>query len=680
MMGRARVAPLKNITIPRMELTAAMLSVKVDKMLRAELQLLLENSVFWTDSQAVIKYIANEHTRFHTFIANRVSTIRDNTKVSQWKYVETKLNPADDASRGLSAGRLVDGKRWIQGPTFLLRPMSEWPSATLKSHALNPDDPEVKVRLVVHNIVLKETENPTNQLLSYFSCWLKLRKAVAWILKLKGILQSLVKQRKEKESCVNRPYTRSQSKVTHSQQMGRKAISEQHINIDDLETAEKCIICFCQRQIFPEEMTRLEMAPSGVKRSSPLYKLDPVMEDGILRVGGRLDRSAMPQKSKHPIILSKNMHISSLILRQIHENVGHNGRNHVLSQLRQKYWITGANAAVRKIISKCVECRRVRGRPGEQKMAGLPVERLIPDNPPFTNVGLDYFGPIEVKKARSLVKRYGVIFTCMSSRAVHLEVAHSLDTDSCINAIRRFISRRGQVEHLRSDNGTNLVGAERELKKALLTLNQHQVKDSLLQHGVKWSFNPPAASHHGGVWERLIRMVRCILCSVLHQQTLDDEGLCTVFCEVEAILNSRPITTVSADRHDLEALTPNHILLLNTKPALPPGLFQKSDLYARRRWKQIQYIAELFWKRWTKEYLPLLQERQKWCAVRRNFQVGDVVMIVDSTAPRGSWLLARIKETIADSKGLVRSVKLQTRTSVLERPITKICLLLETED
>ena len=313
-------------------------------------------------------------------------------------------------------------------------------------------------------------------------------------------------------------------------------------------------------------------------------------------------------------------------------------------------------------------------------MAGLPVERLIPDNPPFTNVGLDYFGPIEVKKARSLVKRYGVIFTCMSSRAVLLEVAHSLDTDSCINAIRRFISRRGQVEHLRSDNGSNLVGAERELKKALLTLNQHQVKDSLLQHGVKWSFNPPAASHHGGVWERLIRMVRCILCSVLHQQTLDDEGLCTVFCEVEAILNSRPITTVSADRHDLEALTPNHILLLNTKPALPPGLFQKSDLYARRRWKQIQYIAELFWKRWTKEYLPLLQERQKWCAVRRNFQVGDVVMIVDSTAPRGSWLLARIKETIADSKGLVRSVKLQTRTSVLERPITKICLLLETED
>ena len=144
---------------------------------------------------------------------------------------------------------------------------------------------------------------------------------MAWILKLKGVLQSLVKQRKEKESCVNRPYTRSQSKVTHSQQMGRKAISEQRINIDDLEMADKCIICFCQRQIFPEEMTRLEMAPSGVKRSSPLYKLDPVLEDGILRVGGRLDRSAMPQQSKHPIILSVIME-GTMFSRSCARNTG----------------------------------------------------------------------------------------------------------------------------------------------------------------------------------------------------------------------------------------------------------------------------------------------------------------------------------------------------------------------
>ena len=198
-------------------------------------------------------------------------------------------------------------------------------------------------------------------------------------------------------------------------------------------------------------------------------------------------------------------------------------------------------------------------------MADLPKERLQADLPPFTNVGIDYFGPFEVKRGRSLIKRYGVIFTCMASRAVHLEMAYSLDTSSCIDAIRRFISRRGQVAHIKSDNGTNFVGAERELREALSQLNQEKIQKSLLHSGVKWSFNTPAASHHGGVWERLIRMVRKVLNSILHQQHLDDEGLQTLLCEVEAILNDRPITKASEDPNDLEPLTPNHILLLKGK-------------------------------------------------------------------------------------------------------------------
>lgn len=207
-------------------------------------------------------------------------------------------------------------------------------------------------------------------------------------------------------------------------------------------------------------------------------------------------------------------------------------------------------------------CRRVRGKTVEQKMADLPLERILPDLPPFTNVGLDYFGPIEVKRGRIYVKRYRVIFTCMSSRAAHLEVANSLETDSCIHVLRRFICRRGQVKHIRSDNGTNLVGAQKELKRALNDLDKNQIQDSLLKYGVQWSFNPPAASHQGGVWERLIRSARQVLNSILYQQNVDEEGLQTIFCEVEAILNNRPLTTVSSDPHDIEPLTPNHILLL----------------------------------------------------------------------------------------------------------------------
>lgn len=326
-----------------------------------------------------------------------------------------------------------------------------------------------------------------------------------------------------------------------------------------------------------------------------------------------------------------------------------------------------------------VMCRRHRGKLGEQKMADLPLERILANLPSFTNTGVDYFGPIEVKRGRSFEKRYGVLFTCMASRAVHLEVAYSLDMDSCINAIRRFVCRRGPISHLRSDNGTNFVGAKKELREALAALNHSKIQSAFLEDGMQWSFNPPTASHHGGAWERIIRMIRQILTSVLHQQTLNDEGFHTVLCEVEAILNDRPITKMSGDPNDLEALTPNHILNMKGMPILPPGLFEKTDLYLKRRWRQVQYLSDLFWKRWLKEYLPLLQERQRWSKERRSLVPGDIVLIADATAPRGSWLLGRVLETYPDRRGLVRSARVKTKKSTLDRPVTKLCLLQEAE-
>ncbi|XP_017557165.1 uncharacterized protein LOC108429724 isoform X2 [Pygocentrus nattereri] len=312
-------------------------------------------------------------------------------------------------------------------------------------------------------------------------------------------------------------------------------------------------------------------------------------------------------------------------------------------------------------------------------MADLPCDRIIPDDPPFTNTGVDYFGPFVVRWGRSIVKRYGVIFTCLAVRAVHIEMASSLDTDSFINTLRRFFARRGQVKILCSDNGTNFVGAERELKRAIEKWNISRIEDTTRQRGIQWTFNPHAGSHHGGVWERLIRSVRKILNATLKLQMLDDEGFHTVLCEAEAIINSRPITKASSDPNDLEALTPNHLLLLHAKPCLPPGLFVKEDLYIHRRWKQVQYMADIFWKRWTREYLPQLQERQKWTRISRNFTVGDIVLIVDHTAPRISWVMGKVVEEIPDKNVLVLQVRIKTKTSMLYRPITKLCLLQEAE-
>ena len=263
----------------------------------------------------------------------------------------------------------------------------------------------------------------------------------------------------------------------------------------------------------------------------------------------------------------------------------------------------------------------------------------------------------------------------MSIRAVHLEIAHSLDTQAFINALRRFIARRGTPEEIRSDNGTNFVGGNKELVDSIKEWNHVQIKEFLLQHSTKWLFNPPAGSHHDGLWERCIRTIRKLMNAICKEQTLDDERLMTLLCEVEAIINGRPITKVSDDPRDQEPLTPNHLLLLRAGPTLSPGLFDKNDCYTRRRWRQVQYLADVFRRRWIREYLPALQ-RQRWTRIRRNLKINDIVLVVDKSTPRSLWPLGRILEVHKSNQdGHVRSVKVKTMTSVLVRPIDKLVLL-----
>ena len=677
LLGKSRVTPLKPVTIPRLELTAAVLAVRVDKMVKAELQLQLEESCFWTDSSTVLKYINNENKRFKTFVANRVAAIRKETDTAQWKYIHTSQNPADDASRGLTVHKLLDSKTWLTGPEFLWEAKETWRHCRMESNLDDGDpevkrDPEVKKNISVHTISVQNS-SATNQLIMYYSDWRRLKTAVAWMLRLKSTLLKL--SRRRKQLMLAAPVDLDQINREMVKARGAKG---HKLSSDDLSMAERAILQFCQKDRFNSEMCAL-LSGKRVKRSSPIYKLDPVMEEGFLRVGGRLSRTAMPEERKRPIILAKDQHVSVLILRNIHEQLRHGGRNFILSKLREKYWITHANSAARKILSKCVFCKRHKGKLCDQKMADLPRERTTPDLPPFTHVGVDYFGPIEVKQGRSYVKRYGVIFSCMTSRAVHLEVAHSLDTGSCISAIRRFICRRGPVSTFRSDNGTNFRGAEKELKTSIAELNNGKIEKSLIHEDIQWSFNPPAASHHGGAWESMIRLVRRVLVSVLQQQVLTDEALVTVLCEAEAVLNDRPITRLSEDPNDLEPLTPNHLLTLKRKPILPPGLFDENDQYAKRRWKQAQYIADLFWKRWSKEYLAGLQERQKWNDTKRNLATGDIVLIADATAPRNSWIIGKVIKTFPDRSDVVRSVQIQTKTNIIERPVTKLCCILEAD-
>ena len=677
-MGKARVTPLKNLTIPRLELTAATLAARMDKMLQSELQVKLQESIFWTDSQSVLKYIRNKTRRFHTFVRNRIAVIHDLSEVNQWRFVDSKHNPADDASRGLSIEAFLSSETWLQGPEFLGKSEAQWPGMPEELGSILPDDPEVRREVTVTSIVTSMMEKPpTNRLIEYYSSWHDLKKAIVWMLKLKELLLQM--SQKRKEAGLKYGHDKGKSLKDQINLLKMSSTHAQSLSVKDMENAERAIIYYEQRQHYKEERSLLEKG-KDCSRGSSLYKLDPIDDCGILRVGGRTRKMAMPMELKHPMIIPKHSHIANLILRHIHQKVGHTGRGHMLSKLHQRYWLSGANSLARKVIKNCVICRRQQAKAGEQKMSDLPLDRITPDLPPFTHVGIDYFGPIEVKRGRAHVKRWGVIFTCLVSRAVHLEVASHLNTDACINALRRFICRRGSVRSIRSDRGTNFVGAHKELEESVKQLDNDKIQNSLLKRGIDWMFNPPAGAHHGGVWERLIRSVKKVLYSVLKEQTLDDDALHTALCEVEAILNDRPITTVTNDLNDLEPLTPNHLLQLKTNPIMPPGLFQKRDLYSQRKWRQVQYLADLFWKRWIREYLPLMQERHKWSQIKRNFTPGDVVVIIDDNAPRNSWLLGRVVKAFPGSKGLVRSVLVKTKSNIIQRPITKLCLLLEADN
>ena len=679
-IGKSRVTPLKAVTVPRLELTAAVVSVKVSEQLRRELDMLITQEFFWTDSQVVLGYIGNEVRRFHVFVANRVQQIQESSSVDQWMYVDTKQNPADEGSRGLRPSQLASSK-WINGPDFLWKDEVDWVETRTMSNeipVLSENDPEVK-KVVSLATTVEAPFATLLERLSFFSDWERAKKALALCCRYMRCLRNKVGTKRTNEGYDLR---RKSKRV--------RPVAVNPVSVEELRQAELVIIKTAQHE-----------GGLDILNAGPLVKLDPYRDsNGVIRVGGRLQLANLTGQCIHPAVLPRDSPITKLVVRYYHERAHHQGKGITLNEIRASgYWILGASSVVSKVISQCVTCK-LRGSVQKQHMAVLPPDCLEPA-PPFTSCAVDYFGPFIIKERRKELKRYGVLFTCMASRAVHIEVAASLETDSFINALRRFLSRRGPIRQLRSDQGTNFVGAKRELKEALKELNGDAVRKELLRNNCDWfefKMNVPSASHMGGVWERQIRTVRNVLSAILERNgsQLNDEALTTFMCEAEAIVNSRPLTVDSInDPKSPNPLTPNHLLTMKTKVLLPPpGVFQSADMYCKRRWRRVQHLANEFWIRWRKEYMLTLQERQKWNRPRRNSKVGDIVLIRgDGEVSRNQWQLARVGEVKESADGYVRSVKLLVadgtldnkgkRTkpaSLLDHPVQKLVLLHEAEE
>ncbi|PIK58104.1 hypothetical protein BSL78_04960 [Apostichopus japonicus] len=327
-------------------------------------------------------------------------------------------------------------------------------------------------------------------------------------------------------------------------------------------------------------------------------------EDGLLRSSGRLSlNEAIPYDTRCPIILPRKHPVTRLIVKEHHEEGKHiAGTNHTLALLSNKYWLIGGREEIREWENACNECKRGKPRGGQQIMAPLPKSRTNVDTlRAFDKVSVDFAGPFLTKQGRGKIKtkRYLCLFTCMKTRAVHLEMAFGLDTDSFINCLYRFTSRRGIPSEIRSDNGTNFVGARNEFIKLFDTIDKAKVERDTSKKGInwKWVLNPPLAPHFGGIHESMIKSAKRAIYAILENADITDEELFSAIVGAEGLINSRPITYQSANTKDDVPLTPNHFLHGQSGGRFAAEMIiDNTSFNPRKRWRRVQELVKHFWR------------------------------------------------------------------------------------
>jgi hypothetical protein len=661
-LGKSKLAPANGHSIPRLELCAAVMSAQLYDTICEELDMQFDSVHFYTDSCVILGYIHNQSRRFFKYVENRVERIRKSTTPDQWSYVETKLNPADSGTRIMTAEAIKDDI-WILGPPQLKDPIEEWPDK--EYHLCDPEnDGEIrkpaKFKTLISAVESKDAQiDPFNitHRLERFSTWTTLVRSIDRLRLLR-----------------------------------RKHFQSKNVSLSDSSlSSEDLIVRMVQEETFPLEVSCLRLQKPLPKNSS-LISLNPMIdENGVLRVGGRLRRGQLTTNEKHPAIIPKKHHLAVLLVRHFHESVKHQGRHFTAGALQSAgYWLLGGRRLISSLLHKCVKCCRLRGKYQCQLMSDLPTDRLE-ISPPFTYIGLDVFGPWSVvtRKTRGGAandKRWAVLFTCLYTRGIHIEVIEEMTSSSFINSLRRFIAIRGSVREIRSDRGSNFVGATDDLNVNVINVDQKPVADFLLDSKVTWIFNPPHSSHMGGVWERMIGVARRILDSMLmdmHSKHLTHEVLTTLMAEVCAIVNSRPIAPVSSDPENPTILSPNMLLTQKTGEIQTKfGPFTIKDMY-KSQWRCVQHLANIFWERWKREYLQTLQMRRRWKNTAPNLCVGDVVLVKDTSMSRNNWPTGIITNAIKSADEKVRSVEVKIvrdgKPTTLTRPISEIVLLIHEE-